>query len=286
MGDEWLNKENIINQLDELDVDTSRYKTIINFIFEPCIVDSMKLIDSNYNSELGPPAYPRLQLLAILAFAEVRGEDNLDKICQLCKTDDIFKILTPNRKPTRNTLNSLFDWQEETVFLSIFLLTVSILNDYEFLPKDKKHYLDSTDAIVNASVHYLISEEEIEALELMKKWNLLHDSTPEKIRKSKAMVKCKLKKYKNNPEMTKLIGKILKRIKLYNKTIYSKIDKFKEALVDANKEYVSINFPEAVKIPTKRGKWDMGLNLHEILTSNSIVLSGFFYNANPTTKEH
>ena len=87
MEDEWLNKENIINQLDELDVDTSRYKTIINFIFEPCIVDSMKLIDSNYNSELGPPAYPRLQLLAILAFAEVRGEDNLDKICQLCKTD-------------------------------------------------------------------------------------------------------------------------------------------------------------------------------------------------------
>ena len=274
MEHEWLNKENILNQLDKLDVDTRRYKTVISFIFKPLIVDLMKLIDSNYASELGPPAYPRLQLLAILAFAEIRGEDDPDKICQLCKTDDIFKILTPTRKPTRNTLNSLFNWQDETIFLSIFLLTVSMLNDYDFPPKDKKHYLDSTDALVNASVNYLITEEEIEALELMKKWNLIHNSTPKKIRQSKIMVECKLRQYKNNPEITKLIGIILKRIKLYNTTVYSKLDEFKEALVDANKNYVSINFPEAVKIHTKRGKWDMGLNLQEVLTSNSLVLTG------------
>ena len=203
MEHEWLNKENILNQLDKLDVDTRRYKTVISFIFKPLIVDLMKLIDSNYASELGPPAYPRLQLLAILAFAEIRGEDDPNKIGQLCKTDDIFKILTPTRKPTRNTLNSLFNWQDETIFLSIFLLTVSMLNDYDFLPKDKKHYLDSTDALVNASVNYLITEEEIEALELMKKWNLIHNSTPKKIRQSKIMVQCKLRQYKNNPENNK-----------------------------------------------------------------------------------
>ena len=39
------------------------------------------------------------------------------------------------------------------------------------------------------------------------------------------------------------------------------------------KSYVSINFPDAVKIPSKRGKWDIGFLLQLVMSSNSVILS-------------
>lgn len=270
----WFTKENILKQLSNLNVNVDRYKMVVDFIFQPCIVYLIDKIDSEFNSELGAPAYSRLQLLAILLFAEIRGVNNLEEISSLCKTDDIFKVITPTDKPSRNTLSSLANLNDELPFLSIFLFTLVKLNDYNFLPDDSDLFLDGTDGIVNADVTYTISEDDIEALELMDKWDLIHDLSEIGIRKSKTNVECKLRKYKNNPEMTKIIGLILKNIEMFNKNVFNKVDELKNALVDSNKDYVVINFPESVKMKTKRGKWDAALNVQEIMTSNSIVFSG------------
>ena len=32
---------------------------------------------------------------------------------------------------------------------------------------------------------------------------------------------------------------------------------------------------ESVKLPSKRGKWEVGLNLQELMSDNHVVLSGF-----------
>ena len=37
--------------------------------------------------------------------------------------------------------------------------------------------------------------------------------------------------------------------------------------------YVPVNFPEGIKIKSKRGKWDVGLNVQELMSSNNIALS-------------
>ena len=68
-----------MNQLNELHVNTCRYKTVVEHVFSPCVVDAMEVLDSEFDSELGRPVYPRLQLLGIFLFAEVRGESNLKK---------------------------------------------------------------------------------------------------------------------------------------------------------------------------------------------------------------
>ena len=60
----------------------------------------------------------------------------------------------------------------------------------------KMQYLDGTDALVNGSVNYLIHEEEIEALELLNKWNLIHDNTESKIEYVKREWKKKQIRYK------------------------------------------------------------------------------------------
>ena len=273
MSKEWLDKENLLSQLDDLPIDANRYKSIVDFCLDQCIVDIMDMLDSEFDSELGPPAYPRMQLLLNLVFAEQRGVEDINLINELGYTDDVFKIINPTKVPTRNTLMKVINCKDDIIFLSVFLYTLVKMNEYDFLDDITDNYLDGSDGRVNASVNYLISEDEIEALELMNKWGLIHDGSDSKMKRVKATVNCKLRYYKNNPDFSKLIGLILKRIKLYNKTVYSKIDKFKEALVDVDKKYVSVNFPEAFKIPTKQGGFDVGLNVQEVVTSNSIILS-------------
>ena len=48
----------------------------------------------------------------------------------------------------------------------------------------------------------------------------------------------------------------------------------KKQLQNIDKNYVSINFPESIKLPCKKNDWDMGFNLQELMTSNSIILTG------------
>ena len=166
MDDSYLTLENIDSKLKSLPIDTSNYRSIVEFIFEDCIVDLMHILDSEFNSELGRPAYPRLMILGLCLFGEEKGIQYLSELNRTCYTDDIFKTLINDRVPSRNIFSNFLDWNDEIIFLSVFLYTLVKINDYDFLPKDNNNYLDGTDARINGSVNYLITEDEIEALEL------------------------------------------------------------------------------------------------------------------------
>ena len=70
--------------------------------------------------------------------------------------------------------------------------------------------MNGTDARINGSVNYLITEDEIEALELMKHFKLIHDGSDEQKRKSRTQAKLKLRYYKKS-------SRILKTIRISNK---------------------------------------------------------------------
>ena len=216
MDDSHLTLENVNNKLKSLPIDTSKYRSIVVFIFEDCIVDLMRILDSEFDSELGPPAYPRLMILGLLLFGEEKGIEHTTELSRTCHTDDIFKTLIKDRTPSRNTFSNFLSLNDEIIFLSVFLFTLVRINDYDFFPKKNNNYLDGTDARINGSVNYLITEDEIEALKLMKHFNLIHDGSNEQKRKSKRHAKLKLKYYKNHPEYAKLFGLAIKRIELYN----------------------------------------------------------------------
>ena len=105
MDKSYLTLENLDNELRSLPVDTSNYRSIIEFAFEDCIVDLMDVLDSQFDSELGPPAYPRLMVLLILLFGEEKGIEQYTKLNETCYTDDVFKVLIDERVPSRNILS-------------------------------------------------------------------------------------------------------------------------------------------------------------------------------------
>ena len=74
--------------------------------------------------------------------------------------------------------------------------------------------------------------------------------------------------------MCKTINSILNRIKLYNTNIFSKLDIYSKILNERNVNSVSISFPEACWMKTKRGIYDFSFNLQEIMTENHIILTG------------
>lgn len=278
MEHEWLNKDNITNQLKALNAETNRFETIVEYLFNDCIVDLMDNYDLKYSSELGHPAYPSLQILGLLLFAEEEGLSDFQQVHEKCLTDDKFKILAPYDAPSRNTLSKFLNCEKEDLFTCIFLYSLVKMNDYHFFDNLEDHYLDSTDGLSGGSINYLITEDEIDALKLLKKWDLIHDRSERQIKKTKFKLKRKLSYYKNHPDYTRLIGLALKRIKLYNDDVYAKIDEFDRALEKNDNNYVSVTFPEAIKVPTKRGKWDIGFNLQIVMTSNHVVLSSLLSN--------
>ena len=66
--------------------------------------------------------------------------------------------------------------------------------------------------------------------------------------------------------MCKTINSILRRINLYNTAIFSKLGHYIDILDERNTKSVSISFPEACWMKTKKGTYDFAFNLQEIMT--------------------
>ena len=83
------------------------------------------MLDSEFNSELGRPAYPRLMILGLCLFGEEKGIQYLSELNRTCYTDDVFKTLINDRVPSRNIFSNFLDWNDEIIFLSVFSLHTS-----------------------------------------------------------------------------------------------------------------------------------------------------------------
>ena len=247
--------------------------TIFNFALSPMIQSLMNELDSEFKSKCGRKAYPRTMLLIIVLYCFSIDIANYDKMEEECKKNKFLLIATCGLKPSRNTFANFLNKSDEKVIKKVFIATLVLLNDLHFLDFVKL-FVDGTDAIVRASRYNKIKRKEVEALKLVEKWGLLHNNTISSINRTIKGLEEKLEIYKNDEELCKTIKLILKRINLYTYDQFSKIEIYEEIMDERGAKSVSISFPKACWMKTKRGLYDFAFNLQEIMTENHIILVG------------
>jgi len=247
--------------------------TILDFVFSDCIVDLMDELNGKFPSHLGNRAFPRSMLLGVYLYCLHLHKHNLSDIARECETNNILKIFTCGESPSQATLKRFLSNSDNSTIKKVFLYTLVQLNDLGLL-KFLRAFVDGTDALVNGSKYYTLTRDEFEALELMKKWNLSHDNSFKSKNRVKIELLRKQRIYKHDKKIFRIIGIILGRLKLYNKNTLNRIKEFKKSFNETDKDYICISFPSAVMMPTKKGSYDFGFNIQEIMTENNIIITG------------
>jgi len=250
-----------------------RLITILDFVFSSCIVDLMGDLNSVFSSNLGNKAYNRSIILGIFLYCFDRHIHNLSDIAHECQVNEVLKIFTCGETPSIATLRRFLTDSDELVVKKVFLYTLVQLNDLGLL-KFLRAFVDGTDALVNGSKNYTLKKDELKAMKLMKEWKLQHSGKPNSIKRVIRKLKVKERMFEDDEEISALIRLILGRIKLYSKKNLRRINEWEEIFNESDKDYISITFPSAVMLPTKKGNFDFGFNLQEIMTENNIIITG------------
>ena len=153
-------------------------------------------------------------------------------------------IVTCGLKPTRNTFANFLNKSDAEIIKKVFVSTLVLLNDLHFL-EFVKLFVDGTDALVRGSRYYKITKKELIALIQVHEWGLLHNNAPSSINRTINGLKEKLEIFENDNEMCKTINLVLKRVKIYNYSVYSKKDIYLKVMGERDVDSVSITFPEA-----------------------------------------
>lgn len=268
-----FNKVKLMYKLKKLKNRRNSLLMIVEFVFSPIIQELINELNSKFNSNVGRPAYPREMLLGVLLYCFHLKMENFIEIERECSKNRFLRIFTCNTEPKSSTFKRFLEESDRLVIKKIFIATLVKLNDLRFL-NFTKLFLDGTDALVNGSKHYKITLDEINALKLLKKWNILHNNTEKTINRTKSVLEEKLEIYSHDEEKLKLINLALKRIELYNIKIYKKRKEFEQILVERKTKHVCITFPSAVMMKTKKGEYNYALNLQEWMTENHIIING------------
>lgn len=263
----------ILNKLKQEEDCPKMLLTITNFAFSKMVQNLMHQLDSEFESNRGRPAYPRTLLLIVVLYCFSIDIANYTKMEEEYKKNKFLLIVTCGLKPSRNSFANFLNKSDAKVIKKVFIATLVLLNDLHFLDFVKL-FVDGTDAIVRASRNNKITLKDVERLKLMNEWNLLYNNTPKSINRTINGLEEKLEFYKNDEEMCKTINSILKRINLYNTNIFSKLDIYSTIINERNIGSVSVSFPEACWMKTKKGIYDFAFNLQEIMTENHIILTG------------
>jgi len=198
---------------------------------------------------------------------------SLSNIVRECKTNRILRVFTCGKELTISTFKRFFEDSSPEIINKIFLYTLVVLNDYKFL-KFIKAFIDGTDALVRGSRYYTINKEAIKSLKWMKKRGLLHNNRKKSVERTKKKLNKIWEENKDNVEFQEFLDYIFHNMKIYNKNIYRKIPEFEAIMEEKDIGYVSITFPSAVMMKTKKGRYDFAFNLQEIITDNDIILTG------------
>ena len=247
---------------------------IMDFADTQCIQDLTLELEKDFSNN-GNSHYPRYFLLVIIMYCFYRKLFFYSEIEYALKNDEIIKIYTRGMPVCKNTIRNFLEDSDSEIIRRIFLFTLVQLNDFGLL-KFLHYFIDGTDALVRASKTYIIYESEIKALEQMKKWGLIHKNTKRSCERTIRLLMKKLKENQDNEEMIDMIDLILSRIELYNKKTIKKLDLFKQEIKDTNKNYISLTFPGARRILTKKGKTDMGKNLQIAMTDKNCIIGAIF----------
>jgi hypothetical protein len=132
-------------------------------------------------------------------------------------------------------------------------------------------FIDGTDAIVKGSRFNKITRDQLEALKLFKKWDMLLKNRitrvnrwERKLRNKKAQIKDKrilelIEIAENNPY-------------IFTKAMANRIPEYKEEFKITKQDYISKTFPASVMLATKKGRFDFAFNLQPILTEHKILI--------------
>lgn len=265
--------KNILDGLSEFGKDSYKLRMITIFLFKSHVRDLIQDLNKKFDSEIGNRAYPRELLLGILMYCSTIHVSNLTSIVRECKVNKMLEVFTCGETPSVSTFKRFFKESNRLTLKKIFCCTLLDFNE-EMLLDFSRLFIDGTDALVNGSIHYKISWNEITMLQYAKQWKILHNNRKKSMERFLSELKKKQEFYKDDEEMIKLIKMALKRPDIYNKRIYKKIPLFTEALNGRKQNYVSIMFPESIMMRTKKGKFDFALNLQQIMLKNKIVFSG------------
>ena len=247
---------------------------IMEFSETRCVQDLTLKLEEDF-SDNGNSHYPRYFLLVIVMYCFYRRLFFYRDIEYALKNDEILKIYTRGMPVCKNTIRNFLEDSDSHIIRQIFLFTLVQLNDFGLLAF-LHYFIDGTDALVRASKTHIIYEEEIIALEQMKEWKLLHKNTKKSCQRTINALMKKLEQNRENEKMVDMIDLILSNIELYNTTIIKKLPLFKEEIKDTNKNYISITFPGARRIPTKKGKTNMGKNLQIAMTDKNCIIGSIF----------
>ena len=265
--------KNIMDSLSDFGEESYKLRTITNFIFKPYVQDQIQDLNKEFNSKQGNRAYPHEMLLGVLMYCSTLHIQNLTSIARECKVNRVLRAFTCGETPSASTFKRFFKENNRLTLKKIFCCTLFEFNEEKFLDLSRL-FIDGTDALVNGSIHYKITWNEITMLQYAKQWKILHNNRKQSMEKFLTELKKKQEFYKDDEEMLKLIQIALKRPDIYNKRIYKKIPLFTEALKGRKQDYVSIMFPESIMMRTKKGKFDFALNLQQIMLKNKIIFGG------------
>ena len=107
------------------------------------------------------------------------------------------------------------------------------------------------------------------------KWNLqLKDGKKSSPKLFKEKIIKILQKGEIDEETEKALKLALKNTKIYCRKVYNNINELEKAIMKSNKDYVSVSFPDAVMMKTKKGKYDFALNLQSIMANHKILITG------------
>ena len=266
-------RKNILDDLSEFGKESYKLRTIVEFIFKSYVQDLIQDLNKQFDSDEGNRAYPREMLLGVLMYCSTLHISNLTAVARECKLNGMLQVFTCGETPSASTFRRFFKENNRLTLKKIFCCTLLEFNEEKLLDFSRV-FIDGTDALVNGSIHYKITWDEIIMLGYVKQWKILHNNRKQSMERFMEELKKKEEFYKDNEEMTKLIKMALKRPEIYNKRIYKKMPLFIEALSGRKQNYVSIMFPESIMMRTKKGKFDFALNLQQIMLKNKISFGG------------
>ena len=239
-------------------------------------MDIVKELEEDFKDN-GNRHYPRLLLLSIVLYCFKQKDYKYEDIVFDCKSNLFLRIFTRGAEPCESTFRNFLNTPKPDSFRKIFLYTLLRFNEYDLL-KFLHYFVDGTDAIIRGSKFYKIYQIELEAMKFMAEHNLLHNSKEKQMKRSLNKLNKLKKQNTDDEEMQKLIGIIIPRIQIYNHRLYKRIDEFEQAIENSNKDFVSITYPNAPLIPTKKGKWEFTKNLQMAVTDNNVIIGSIFTN--------
>lgn len=246
--------------------------SIVDFISNECVQDIIGEINSRFNSNYGNKAYNRGMLLCIFLYCHHCHVRNVVEIERMVKYDEIIRIVTDNADISRSTLERFQKETQSIAFRKIFLYTLLEANEYGLL-KFLKAFIDGTDGIVNASKNYTLNEKELKGLKLLKKWNITHNNKNKSIKQFLIKLENKAQEFNEDSDEFLSIALILKNPYKFHMEMIKRIDELEKAIGESKNNYVSINFPDAVMMKTKKGKFDFGFNIQTIMTEHKLIIS-------------